>query len=211
MGLVFFQGAWRREIRVGDVDGAVFGLVELEDNNPLVCADVTSVPSAAGTLALVALGPLARACLLLEPPLLQLSFEADEERVARELAVTGWSGGVTLDCEPRDLGGVLAAAAIAEIPTLDRFEELDELYEEAYGRSFFVREAEEAEWHVDLVRGRPNAAYRLRLTPGDDRSLLTVLAMADAEGKCGAAQIVHAMNVMACFEEGLGIPDQSGW
>jgi N-acetyl-gamma-glutamylphosphate reductase len=29
--------------------------------------------------------------------------------------------------------------------------------------------------------------------------------MADRNGKCGAAQVVHAMNVMCGFEESLGI------
>jgi N-acetyl-gamma-glutamylphosphate reductase len=31
--------------------------------------------------------------------------------------------------------------------------------------------------------------------------------MADRDGKAGAAQVVHALNVMCGFEESLGIPE----
>jgi N-acetyl-gamma-glutamylphosphate reductase len=47
--------------------------------------------------------------------------------------------------------------------------------------------------------------YRLRVTPNDNASLLTIQVLADRDGKCGAAQVVHMMNVMAGFEETLGL------
>mgnify|MGYP000986779237 CR=1 FL=1 len=55
-----------------------------------------------------------------------------------------------------------------------------------------------------IVANKPFAVYRLGLTPGDDTSLLTVRVLADKHGKCGEAQLVHALNVMCGFEEMLG-------
>ena len=65
-GLRFWQGPWARSIEVGNPSLEVAGLVELMDNNPLVCADVASVPDPASTLTLIAIGPLIRAGLLVE-------------------------------------------------------------------------------------------------------------------------------------------------
>ncbi len=42
-----------------------------------------------------------------------------------------------------------------------------------------------------------------RLTPGDENALLTIQAMGDRDGKACAAQLIHAMNVMAGFAECL--------
>src|SRR5215218_131169 len=64
--LAFHQGPWNRRVLSGDPTPALAGLVELMDNNPLVCADEASVPDPASTLALIALGPLIRAGLLVE-------------------------------------------------------------------------------------------------------------------------------------------------
>ena len=84
------------------------------------------------------------------------------------------------------------------------------IFSSAFSRSATARRAEDGAWDTALVSGRPWAAYRLRLTPGDGTSLLTVQTMADKDGKCGAAQVVHAMNVMAGFEETLGVPESLG-
>lgn len=45
-GLTFWQGSWKREVRVGDPSPECAGLMELMDNNPLVCADynVSGIP-----------------------------------------------------------------------------------------------------------------------------------------------------------------------
>ena len=58
---------------------------------------------------------------------------------------------------------------------------------------------------LDTVRGKPFAVYRLRFAPDESKSLLTVQVMADSRGKCGAGQVVHALNVMCGFEESLGV------
>lgn len=206
--LVFHQSGWRREIHIDRPEIDPSGLIELMDNNPLVCADRASVPGPAATLALIAFGPLIRANLLQEDPSLVVNFEAGEDQeeiAARFLSGAGWDGGLDLSVDLGGKGPVYASVGIAAIRTPASDSLIDELYEEAYGRSFYVRRVEEGNCDANLVAGKSHAAIRLRLTHGDEVSLLTVLSMADPIGKCGAAQIVHMMNVMAGFEESLGI------
>jgi len=200
----FEVNGWNRSVGMGSREG-FRGLVELLDNNPLVCADTFSVPDVGGTLALVALGPLIRAGLILEPPAILASFELDEDGVSDALATEGWTGGILPHSEHQPTGSVVALNAMALVRLDGDLDQLDELYDEVYGRSFFVRHVEDGEWDVDLVEGKPWAAYRLRVSPGEGQALLTVQTMADIDGKVGAAQLVHAMNVMAGFEESLGI------
>lgn len=202
--LEFDRGTWHRRVDVGSRQ-ELSGLVELVDNNPMVCADAFSVPDAGATLALIALGPLARAGLIVERPSLVASFVLDENSIDAFVGDAGWQGGVSCHFEDQPIGSVVALNAFALITTPADLAEVDELYEEALGRSFYVRRMEEGEWDVDLVEGKPHAAYRLRVTVGDPHSLLTIQVMSDREGKAGAAQVVHAMNVMAGFEESLGV------
>lgn len=201
--LVFQQGPWTREVRAGDLRVEIGGLVELMDNNPMVCADAVSVPSVAGTMALIALGPLLRAGLAVEDPTFQINVEAEEEDVAGWLATVGHTGSVTLATEPLS-GEIVAAAGMAKIVTPERIDDLDDLYEEAFGRSFFVRR-DESDFDPESLVGSPEARFRLRFSEGEEHSLLAVVVYAWRHGKCGAAQIVHAMNVMAGIEESVGI------
>ena len=204
-GLRFWVGTWAREVSSGRPHLDVAGLVELMDNNPLVCADAAGVPDASSTLALIALGPLIRAGLLADSPTFITNAPTDEDKVSAFLEKEGWPGGIVCRQEDQDLGSVYAGTVIAEVTTPDRLEDLDDLYEEAYGRSFYVRRDETSQWDTELVQGKPLALFRLRITVDHPQSLLTVQVMADKNGKCGAAQLVHAMNVMAGFEETLGI------
>ncbi len=98
---------------------------------------------------------------------------------------------------------------MAAVTTPDEPDDFDALFEEAYSRSFFVRRDETSPWDLDLVRGRPHAVYRLRLTPDEPLSLLTIQVMAARDGKAGAAQTIHALNIMAGFEETLGLEGES--
>jgi hypothetical protein len=175
------------------------------DNNPLVCADAASVPSPVGTLALIALGPLARAALLVESPALRANH--DDQALDRWLATEGWTGGTAFEADSADLGSVVAVNAWAVVPALDSPQELSELYDEAFSRSFYVRRDQDSEWDTRLVAGRPWACYRVAVTPDDPHCLVRVQVMADRDGKAGAAQVVHALNVMCGFEESLGIPE----
>ncbi len=205
IGVEFEIGPWRRRVWSNRPDLEVAGLVELIDNNPMVCTDEMSIPDPLSTLALIALGPIAWAGMLLERPTVISSFESDEEMLDAFLKTAGWREGATLHVETKDLGSVLAVTAMAAIPTPGDWSEIDDVYEERFGRSFFVRRDEESKWDPSLVAGKPFAAYRLRYTPGESSSLLTIQVLADRHGKCGPAQAIHAMNVMAGFEESLGV------
>lgn len=203
--LTWEQGGWRRSIAVGHPATPLYGLIELVDNNPLVCADEFSVPSAAATLALIALGPLAAAGMIVERPTLLLNASADEIEVDAALAQCGWPDGVVVHTEAMDLGTVVAATAMAEVPTPDDPTDIADIYEERFGRSFFVRQDQTSEWDAPLVAGKPYALYRVSVGLDEPRSLVTIRVLADLNGKLGAAQIIHAMNVMSGFEESLGI------
>jgi hypothetical protein len=209
--LEFEQGSWHRTLDTGNEQG-LRGLVELMDNNPMVCADSMSIPDPSATLALIAVGPIARAGLIVEAPTLMYSFTPDPDLVDSYLGTEGWTKGATCAEVGQDLGDVLALRALCAIRTegdpgdgTTAFDEIDDLYAEAYARSFFVRRDEENAWDTALVAGKPYAVYRLSIAPDNPVSLLTIQVMADRNGKCGAAQVIHAMNVMAGFEESLGI------
>lgn len=199
------QDGWKRSIVVGDASCEVAGLVELIDNNPIVCADRVSVPGPAATLALIALGPLIRAGMLLDSPVMQVAGASPGEDVDGYLAREGYLEGVALSYGDEDMKGVVAANVVALIATPEDWGEIDGLYRECYSRSFYVREHVEGVWDVSLVAGRPFALYSLAYTPGEGGSLLTIKVMADRDGKCGAAQAVHAMNLMCGFEESTGM------
>jgi hypothetical protein len=206
-GLIFAQGDWRRQVFVGRSDVDQRGILEIMDNNPMVCADAMSVPSAGATLAMIALGPLASGGLIAESPTIVTTEPTDEAEIDALMEPLGWFGGSYVHVESQPTGSVAAATVMVAIHTPEDLDDIDALYEERYDRTFYVRRDESSEWDVDLVAGKPYALYRLRIAPDEGTSLLTIRVIADREGKCGAAQVVHAMNVMAGFEESLGIAD----
>ena len=205
LGVNFQQDDWSREVRIGDTKTELYGLVEVIDNNPLVCADIVSVPGKAATLALIALAPLIRAGLVADSPVVILNFPADNEEVARALEREGLKTGVAVHSEPLDLGGVLAASVMVSIETPEDLDEIDFLYNEQFGRSFYVRRDETSEWGSEVVQNKPFAVYRIRISPDEPNSLLTIRLLSDPEGKCGAGQVIHALNIMCGFEETLAV------
>ncbi|HLP00150.1 MAG TPA: hypothetical protein VK171_16255, partial [Fimbriimonas sp.] len=155
-----------RTVSIGS-GGEVTGVVELMDNNPLVCADHASTPNIEGTLATLALGPILLSGLVTEPPVVLFSFEADEASVNEALASVEYHQPVTFGCDPHDLGSVRGIYCIAKIKPLTDFDELDAIYSERYEKSFFMRLATAAEWDTQLVSGKSFAAYRLEITEGE--------------------------------------------
>jgi len=203
--LEFWQDGWHRQIVDQPAGESPFGLIELMDNNPLVCADVVRVPNPSATMALIALGPVLRAGIVRESPVLIASFPVDDAEVDEALATMGWNQGTAITSGDVDLGWVRGLNVIASIPTPSNISDLDDIYDEAYGRSFFVRRDEDSEWFPPIAEGQPHALFRLRLTLGEEVSLLTIQTLADIRGKLGAGQVIHTMNVMAGFEETLGV------
>lgn len=204
-GIEFEQGDWARRVLQGEPEIELRGLVELMDNNPLVCADEASVPSSGATLALIALGPLIRAGILSGVPELEFNFEAVEADIHAYLRPFGWQGGISVSSHGLQPEGVLTCSAAASTEGIQADTDIDALFEEAYGHAFYVRRSEVPAWDASLVLGKPYALYRLQTTPGERRGTMTIQVLADKDGKCGAAQLVHCMNVMAGFEESLGI------
>ena len=204
-GISFSSNGWHRELRIADRDCELAGLVELMDNNPLVCADVVSVLPANAVLPTIAVGPLAQAGLLVEAPTVMTSLETDEEDLAYWLTRSDWRGGVTVSHSELELGTVVAVTVIAAITTPPDPSDIDDLFEERYGRSFFIQRNETDPWDTKLVQGANKAVYRLRWTPDEPHSLLTIQLMADLNGKLGAGQLVHCFNVMNGFEESLAL------
>jgi len=183
-----------------------YGLTELMDNNPLVCADVASVTGAGATLALIALGPLAKAELLADRPAIALNFhEPEAEEIDVALATEGWVSGASLATSDDD-PDVYSAQCLAEIRMPDTEGDLRALYEECFGRSFFVRSSTERPSLADAF-----ATYSLSVdNRGDGTALATIFAHSSRDAKTGAGALVHIFNVMSGFEESLGVAGDAG-
>jgi len=199
----FIEGDVERELDEGSVaaDGS-YGLIELMDNNPLVCAQRASVPGALATLGLICLGPLARAEMLAEKPTIEPSFGVDGAELAAALRLEGFEEGVRLLPSAGERVGLVSVRCTAALRARSAGD-VGELFAELYGRSFFVRPANVL--GEEQLSGSPFATYSLDAARLEAEGILEVRAAADADGKCGAAQMVHMFNVMAGFEEDLGL------
>ena len=188
--------------------GIPYGLVEHMDNNPLVCADLARTPTSAQTLVLVALGPLLKTGLILEPPAVAIDIDCDDAEIVEALQTEDpGTESVTLSVGPPAHPSVRRIHAVVAVRNPRSLDEFDEAYAERYDRALYVRRNEDGDFSPVNVENRPWAEFRLRVSPGDDASLLVVTAIADLRGKLGQAQVLHTMNVMAGFEESLGIPE----
>ncbi len=205
--LEFALGPWQRNITRthGVPPQGLYGLVEIVDNNPMVCADEFVLPSAGASLALIALAPVALADLMVDTPTILANIPIYEQEISAALTELGWSYGVTCHQEPLEGVEVAAMTVMVAIRTPEYLAEVREAYDERFSRSFYVRESVNDVWDPGLVFGRPEARYRLTLAPDSPHSLLTIRVLADHNGKVGATQVIHAMNVMCGFEESLGI------
>lgn len=193
-----------RELRQGRT-GEISGLMELQDNNPVVCAETVGVPDAAMTLVLAALGPIHQSGLINGEPVISCT-DAPGDCAAEFLETIEWREPLTVHADDED-GPTIGVRALVPIAEMDDHRDLDFLYEGCYGGAFYIR-LTEGELADEDILGKPWMSLSLGITPGDDGSLLTIRALADRKGKCGAAQAVHAMNIMCGFEEHLGIGDQ---
>lgn len=199
----FLEGEMQRTLEQGRVaDDGTYGLIELMDNNPLVCTEHASVPGALATLGLICLAPLARAGMLAPQPTVEPSFQEDVAELNAALRLEGFSDGVRVASSGGSRQGLLTLRCVAPVRTRNAAE-VEELFAELYGRSFFLRPASVLK--DDEVAGTPFGAYKLDASRIESDGVLEVRAAADADGKCGAGQMVHGFNVMAGFEEDLGL------
>lgn len=199
------QGNWSRVAHVGKPDlGENYGLIELMDNNPLVCADRASTPGAEATLALIATGPLLRADLLTGNANLHYSGEGDFEETTIALRRQSSTFAPQFSCEQGFANNVAQISARLEVKPTTKGD-LIELFEEAYGRSFFVKHLPGEEFKTSVPIHTPNAIYSLEIPDSITVETLFVHVKADINGKCGAAQLVHLYNIMSGNEESLGL------
>ncbi len=198
--LEFLHDGKKRQVVIDDVGLECHGLIELADNNPMVCATSVSVPGPGETLALIALGPIAKAQLITESPIVMSNVRLREDLLEAYLYDLGWDDGFSVNSEDVAFGDAVVLNVLAKVRATS---DLDSLYEECFGRSFFVRRDQTSEWDIALVSGKPFAAYRLNVS----EDILRVQIMADKNGKAGAAQMVHAMNIMCGFEESVPLAD----
>ena len=160
-GEILFQtGSQKRRAASGDLSCAEYGLIELMDNNPLVCAEEASCPGAGATLALIAIGPLLRAGVVSGRPQIQFTFSADLQECARALKDFEQGCEAEMNVVPEHS---------VEGPQIER---------------------------------APFAVYALDTRTG---GTARVEVCSDIDGKAGSAQLVHLFNVMAGFEESLGL------
>lgn len=201
----FAVGTWHRRALCGHprVEGP-YGLIELMDNNPIVCADAASCPGPAATLALIGLGPLARASLLTLPASVELNFDKGVDEIAAALEMQGGLADVRIETRPDSPINVLTAKCVAQIPHGVSEADLLDVYSECFDRSFFVRRVPGDEV-TEGIRGAPFANYSLRISAQGAPGTLEIKVAADPDGKAGSAQVVHLMNVMGGFEENLGL------
>ncbi len=202
--LVWDQDGRMRTLHIGPArPQGIAGLLELMDNNPLVCADEASTPPPAAALALAALGPVWQAGLALDEP----AFESSSDCALGPWLETIQFSGEYLH-ESRDGSQDLESLNLfLPIRNPGRWSDLDDLYREAYGGSFAIETWEDGD-EPALPAGSPLLVYRLRITPGDDESLFTVQAAGRRDGRLGPAQAVQMLNVMCGWEECLGLPLQ---
>jgi N-acetyl-gamma-glutamylphosphate reductase len=201
------QGGWLRRVSIGCHKADWYGLIETADNNPLVCADHASTPGTLSTLIWIALAPIAMSGLILDQPAIQSSVNGSQDEVLFALEAIGLTDETTISVA-EEAGNLVGLSAFVPIARIDRPSDLDDLYNEAYGRSLYIDSADKTAFDPDEIEGSPRAVYDLRFSPGEDSALLTIRVLADRRGKCGAAQQVHLLNVMCGFEENLGIPDR---
>lgn len=201
----------QRSVAIGEPrEDAPYGLPELMDNNPIVCASRVIVPSPAVTLAWVALGPACKAGFVLadesSPPVVLRFAGLEREDLGSALQTVGWTNGTQVEWRGGPLEHVATLDALLPFDDLVQPDEIADAYDEAFGRSFFVRRVSPCEWLPHRVLGSPRAEYWLEIVPSS-APMLRVGVAADRRGKLGGAQLVHALNIMCGWEESTGLEE----
>jgi N-acetyl-gamma-glutamylphosphate reductase len=204
-GLVLESTGHVRRLLSGQPNIEQYGLLELMDNNPVVCAEEVSLPSLAASLFLIALGPLLLSGLVTESPSFITNLACDQSEIQAAAGTVGWHQDVDVMTEPLEVSGTALGTGLAVVRSISDPEEFAAFYLERFGKSGVIRVGGGLEWSPDQVRGKPLAIYRVSVSPDMPHSLLSVQVMADATGAFQRAQLITAMNVMYGFEDELGL------
>lgn len=180
-----------------------FGLIELMDNNPLVCANVASLPPSDATLMLMALGPMFRAGLPIEPPVFRTTAPKSSSSLTKWLDTPNE---IPVDYESVEPSDWLFGHAICLVKNVVDWREIDNLYADSYDRTFYVSVVPDIRTEVKKNQFSPNGFVQLTMTPGEDESLISIHVAGHKNGKCGACQKLQMLNIMCGLEEFLGIP-----
>lgn len=202
-GLHWTEGSRERAV-LADAYVEVAGLPELMDNNPMVCADVVGVPGPVETAALIALGPLIRGGVVADSPVLVGSEPFDGPALQELLAREGWTGGGSLTVVPSPDPRVVALQAMVRVDDDVDDDALRALFDERFGRAYFVRRVEGA-LNSELVVGAPFALYSVEFDGTGVERIAVIRVVLDPRGKGGPAQMVHVFDVMCGYEETLGL------
>ncbi len=113
------------------------------------------------------------------------------DTVGDELLAMGWEHGFTAISLVEEATAVLALNALLHVRKLPSPQDLDRLYEAAYGSSTSIRCADDGEWAPVLAETSSELLYRLRFSPGEDSDLLTVQWMGNRTGRLGATGMIQ--------------------
>lgn len=189
--LEFGLNSYRRSVVVGYRPGCPAGVIELFDNNPIVCAETVCVPSPAATLALLAIDPLCKAGLAEGTIHVSCSSEGSVDDIEPFLAALGDRVSVKLSSPITAVEGRLAVEV--RLPRSMPEDELEDLYDETFGRSMLVMR--------EPAQHPLAASYKAHTVEGG----VAIRFESSEQGKAGAAQAVQVLNVMAGFEDSLGL------
>jgi hypothetical protein len=202
--LEFTQSGRNRRITIGCKPQLQLGIVEIVDNNPLICADEVWLPRPSSTLVLLAAMPWVRAGLLRSIRSVEIESPTEKPEVLQCLNAIGVDGEIEVIPRTHCLQEVLEVSVLMTMKLGLRSDEVEEVFNSIYGNSFFVRSFSDRD-RTNQVHNTAIAGYTWNLVETQGVQEIAVIIAADRNGKCGASQIVHTMNVMAGYEESLGI------
>lgn len=188
-----------RSIKTTALSTDWYGLIETDDNNPLVCASSAGHPVGADALVLYGLKPLVQSNLTIG----ELSLISNRP-FHQPSTVSQFLSGFESDVRVQDAGGSASNLIHLEIQAsvggLEP-EDVDELFKSFYAVSFGVTTSTEP-----LPISDPRIQLNVNATRTGKDVLVGLRLTAKPEGFGGPLTTLQVFNVMNGFEDGLGVP-----
>jgi len=188
--LSFVQGDWSREIVENRSGLHPRGLLELIDNNPLICADHFSLPRADFVALLIAVGPAMQNGMIANLSSIEsnsFTFVENNDVFASEL---GWRLSPSVALIPtQDPAFTITGILKPEVTHGDFLS----LYIERYSRSPLIHFYETSQNGYLVKIGLPS------------ENTVCVTVYCNNPQLCFADYVVFAMNVMCGYEDSLGL------